>query len=62
MEARHLGSQKARRLHRSLVTIIKITGDHESVGTLSQAKVHYCSERLSAGIADELGKFRISER
>jgi hypothetical protein len=61
VKTRHLGRQKACRLHRSLVAVIKIAGNHESIDTLRQAKVHYRTECLSAGITNELGKFRISE-
>ena len=62
MQACHLRGQEARRLHRRLVAIIKIAGDDECVDTLCKAKIDYGDERLSAGVADKLGEFGVTQR
>ena len=44
IEPRHLGRQKTRRLHGSLVAIVKIAGYHKRIDTLGKA-VDFIAER-----------------
>src|SRR5690606_15609205 len=61
MQPAHLACQKTRRLHRSLVAIIKIAGEKQRIDALLQAEIDNGLQYLPRRIADQSGNFRIAK-
>lgn len=55
VKSAHLCGKKAGSLHRGLIAVIKIAGDHQGIDLLVQTQVDYILECLARGITNQLG-------
>ena len=54
--------QKAGRLHRGLIAVVKVTGDQQRIDLLREAEVDDPDECLPSGVADQLRQLGMAHR
>ena len=62
VESLQLSGEKERRLHRRLVTVIEVAGDHQRVDPFVEAQVDRPLERLASRSAYEFRQVAVTER
>src|SRR4051812_17371134 len=61
VQTAELLGEKARRLHRGLLAVVKIAGQQERIYLFVEAQVDDTRENLPAGVADEFRQPRIAQ-
>ena len=57
-----LRGEEQRRLHRRLVAIVEVAGDHERVHRFVEAQIDDVGERLAGGVAEQPGEIGVAQR
>jgi len=57
----HLTGQKPRGLHRRLVAIIKIAGNHQRIDLFGEAQIDDGHERLARGVTNQVGERAVAQ-